>query len=99
MPLIQHLGSRDWQISEFKASLVYRVSYRTARTTEKPFLKKNQTNKKKNQTKKKTKKTKQKQNQTKPNQPTNQPTNQSKIKKTTNNFSTFLGPSKGNCSP
>jgi hypothetical protein len=31
MPLIQHLGGRDRQISEFEASLVYKVSSRTAR--------------------------------------------------------------------
>ena len=28
----QHLGGRGWRISEFKASLVYRVSSRTAGT-------------------------------------------------------------------
>jgi hypothetical protein len=28
------LGDRDRQISEFKASLVYRVSFRTARATQ-----------------------------------------------------------------
>jgi hypothetical protein len=44
MPLNQHLGSKDRRISEFEASLVYRVSSRTARNyTEKPCLeKKNQ---------------------------------------------------------
>jgi hypothetical protein len=37
------LGGRDRQISEFEASLVYRVSSRTARATqEKPCLQKNQ---------------------------------------------------------
>jgi hypothetical protein len=43
------LGSRSRWISEFKASLVYRVSSRTARDTEKPYLEKNkkQTTKKK----------------------------------------------------
>jgi hypothetical protein len=41
------LGGRDRQISEFKASLVYRVSSRTARATQRnPVLKnKKQTNK------------------------------------------------------
>jgi hypothetical protein len=39
------LGGRGRRISEFEASLVYRVSSRTARDTEKPCLKK-QTNKK-----------------------------------------------------
>jgi hypothetical protein len=32
------LGGRGRQISELKASLVYRVSSRTARATEKPYL-------------------------------------------------------------
>jgi hypothetical protein len=31
MPLIQHLGGRSRQISEFESSLVYKVSSRTAR--------------------------------------------------------------------
>jgi hypothetical protein len=35
----QHLGSRGRRISEFEASLVYKVSYRTARATEKPCRK------------------------------------------------------------
>jgi hypothetical protein len=34
------LGGRDRQISEFESSLVYRVSSRTAKTTEKPCLEK-----------------------------------------------------------
>jgi hypothetical protein len=34
------LGGRGRRISEFWASLVYRVSFRTARATEKPCLKK-----------------------------------------------------------
>ena len=50
MPLIQHLGDRGRSISEFDASLVYKVSSRIARTTQRnPVLKKNkskQTNKK-----------------------------------------------------
>jgi ribosomal protein L12E/L44/L45/RPP1/RPP2 len=41
------LGGRGRRISEFKASLVYRVSSRTARATEKPCLEKNQKKKKK----------------------------------------------------
>ena len=32
------MGGRGRRISEFKASLVYRVSSRTARATEKPYL-------------------------------------------------------------
>jgi hypothetical protein len=37
--LARHLGGRGRQISEFKARLVYRVSSRTARTTQrKPCL-------------------------------------------------------------
>jgi hypothetical protein len=47
------LGGRGRWISEFKASLVYRVSSRTARATQRnPVWKKQKTNK---QTKKKTK--------------------------------------------
>jgi hypothetical protein len=42
------LGGRGRRISEFEASLVYRVSSRTARATEKPCLEK--TNKQKNKT-------------------------------------------------
>jgi hypothetical protein len=44
------LGGRGRQISEFKASLVYRVSSRTARTTEKPCLEKTKQNKTNKQT-------------------------------------------------
>jgi hypothetical protein len=47
MPLILALGSRGRRISEFRASLVYRVSFRTA--TKKPCLKNKQTNKTPNQ--------------------------------------------------
>jgi hypothetical protein len=47
------LGGRGRQISEFKASLVYRVSSRTARTTQRNPVSKN---KKQNQRKKKRKK-------------------------------------------
>jgi hypothetical protein len=43
MPLSQHLGGRGRQISEFEASLVYRVSSRTARATEKPSLEQTKT--------------------------------------------------------
>jgi hypothetical protein len=32
--LIQHLGGRGRQISEFEARLVYRVSFRSARATQ-----------------------------------------------------------------
>jgi hypothetical protein len=42
------LGGRGRWISEFKASLVYRVSFRTARATQrKPVSRKKQTNKQK----------------------------------------------------
>jgi hypothetical protein len=41
-PLIPHLGGRGRWISEFEASLVYRVSSRTARTTEKNPVSKKQ---------------------------------------------------------
>jgi hypothetical protein len=47
MPLIPDLGGRDRRISEFKASLVYKVTSRTARATEKPCLKKPKKKKKK----------------------------------------------------
>jgi hypothetical protein len=43
----KQLGGRSKWISEFKASLVYRVNSRTARAMEKPCLKKNK-NKNKN---------------------------------------------------
>jgi hypothetical protein len=46
MPLIPALGGRGRQISEFKASLVYRMSSRTARATQRNHVSKNQ--KKKN---------------------------------------------------
>ena len=38
----QHLGGRGRWISEFEASLVYRVSSRTARTTQRNPVSKNQ---------------------------------------------------------
>jgi endonuclease YncB( thermonuclease family) len=41
------LGGRGRQISEFEASLVYKVSSRTARATEKPCLQKPKTKTKK----------------------------------------------------
>jgi hypothetical protein len=45
------LGGRGRQISEFEASLVYRVSSRTARATQRnPVSKNKQTNKNKNKT-------------------------------------------------
>jgi hypothetical protein len=49
------LGGRGRQISEFEASLVYKVSSRTARATQRNPVSRNQKNKNK-QTKKKTEK-------------------------------------------
>jgi hypothetical protein len=50
------LGGRDRQISELEASLVYKVSSRTARASRRnPVSKNKQTNKQKNQKKKKNK--------------------------------------------
>ena len=43
----KHLGGRDRWISEFKASLVYRVSSRTAKAIQRNPVSKNQTKKKK----------------------------------------------------
>jgi hypothetical protein len=49
----QHSGGRGRRISEFKASLVYRVRSRTARTTQRnPVWKKQTTTKKVNKNKK-----------------------------------------------
>ena len=46
MPLTQHLGGRDRWISEFKASLVYKVSSRTAGAIQRnPVSKKEKQNK------------------------------------------------------
>jgi hypothetical protein len=46
MPLIPALGSqRQEDLWEFKASLVYRASSRTARATQKPYFKKKKKNK------------------------------------------------------
>jgi hypothetical protein len=50
------LGGRGRQISEFKASLVYKVSYRTARATQRNPVSKKKKNKNKNKKKKTTKK-------------------------------------------
>jgi hypothetical protein len=48
MPLIPALGRQGRQISEFEASLVYRVSSRTVRATQRnPVSKRNKTDKKK----------------------------------------------------
>jgi hypothetical protein len=48
----QHLGGKGRQIAEFEDSLVYRVSSRTARATQRnPVSKKKKKKKKKNQTK------------------------------------------------
>jgi hypothetical protein len=49
------LGGRGRWISEFEASLVYKVSSRTARAIDKPCLKKQKTKNKKQKTKKKKK--------------------------------------------
>jgi uncharacterized protein YqhQ len=56
MPLIPASGGRSRQISEFEASLVYKVSSRTARATQRNPVSKNQTTKPKNKTKTKQKK-------------------------------------------
>jgi hypothetical protein len=47
------LGGRGRQISEFKASLVYRVSSRTARATQRNPVSKNKTKQKTNKNKNK----------------------------------------------
>ena len=57
----KHLGGRGRQISEFEASLTYRVSSRIARATQRNPVSNKQTNKKT-----KTKEIKPKPNQTKP---------------------------------
>jgi hypothetical protein len=51
------LGGRGRRISEFKASLVYKVSSRTARGTQRNLVSKNQKKKKKKTKTKKNKKT------------------------------------------
>jgi rare lipoprotein A (peptidoglycan hydrolase) len=58
------LGGRGRWISEFEASLIYRVSSRTTRTTQRNPVSKNQ-NQNQNQKQEKTNKTKTKQNKTK----------------------------------
>jgi hypothetical protein len=71
------LGSRGWWISEFKASLVYKVSSRTARATQRNPVLKN----KKKQTK--TKKTPKQTNKQKPPKTKKEKkTKQNKTKKT-----------------
>jgi hypothetical protein len=56
-----HLGGRDRRISEFEASLVYKVSSRTARATQKnPVLKKQKKREKKKKRKEKRKEKKRK---------------------------------------
>jgi hypothetical protein len=60
----QHLGGRGWWISEFKASLVYRVSSRTARATLRNSVSEKQTNKRKNKKTKKQKKKKKEKKET-----------------------------------
>jgi hypothetical protein len=57
------LGGRGKQISEFKASLVYRVSSRTARATQRNPVWKNQKKTKKQKTKTKQNKKKKTQKQ------------------------------------
>jgi hypothetical protein len=52
------LGGRGKQISEFEASLVYRVSSRTARATQRNPVSENKTNKQKQKRKKRKKKKK-----------------------------------------
>jgi glucan phosphoethanolaminetransferase (alkaline phosphatase superfamily) len=52
------LGGRGRQISEFKANLVYRVSSRTARATQRNPVSKTKQNKRKQKTKNKKQKTK-----------------------------------------
>jgi hypothetical protein len=49
MPLIPGLGSRGRRISEFEASLVYKVSSRTARAIQGNPVSKKQKNKKQKQ--------------------------------------------------
>jgi hypothetical protein len=46
------LGGRDRRISEFEANLVYKVSFRTARASEKPCLEKPKKERKKKRKKK-----------------------------------------------
>jgi hypothetical protein len=46
MPLIPALGRQRQRISEFEASLVYRVSFRTARATQRNPVSRNKTKQK-----------------------------------------------------
>jgi hypothetical protein len=68
------LGGRGRRISEFEASLVYRVSSRTARATQRNPVSKNKTKQNK-QTKTKTNKQKTKQQQQQKNPKTQKPKN------------------------
>jgi hypothetical protein len=54
-PIIPALGRQSRQISEFKASLVYKVSSRTARAIQRNPVSKKQTNKQTNKNKNKNK--------------------------------------------
>ena len=47
LPGLGHLGGRDRRISEFEASLIYRVSSRTARATQRQPISKKTKGKKK----------------------------------------------------
>jgi hypothetical protein len=53
IPALENLGGRGRRISEFEASLVYKVSSRTARATRRNPVSKNQKKKKKEKKKKK----------------------------------------------
>jgi hypothetical protein len=48
------LGGRDRQISEFEASLIYKVSSRTARAIQRNLVSKNKTKQQQQKTKRKT---------------------------------------------
>jgi hypothetical protein len=49
-PQSQHLGGRNWQVSEFESSLVYRVSSRTIRDIQRNHVsKKGEKRKRKNE--------------------------------------------------
>ena len=65
MPLIPALGRRGRRISEFEASLVYKVSSRTARATQKNPVSTKQNKTKQNKQTNKNKNKKQKQQQKK----------------------------------
>jgi hypothetical protein len=55
--VVAHLGGRGRRISEFEASLVYRVSSRTVRAIQRTPVSKNKKQNTKHKTKKKKKKT------------------------------------------